>query len=172
MTVNDITPIFLSFKKTLKRINRLKKSVEYLKEDELNKSDKGCYSDRIEDLLFKAEQMEQEAQPNDFHKDPSMERETNFEDLGSNYSEETKKKIMPKIDSTMNIKWNDIESPISPQLTPEENYAGQKYSRITEKFATDNKDVLNTYKKRILEASMVPSEENTHVAVKNFAGIV
>lgn len=172
MTVKDITPIFPSFKKTLRRINHLKNKVDYLKEDELIKTAEGCYSDRIEDLLFKAEQMEQEGVSLQFHKDPSLETEENFENLGSNYSEENKKKILPKIESAMDIKWNDIESPVSPQLTPEENYAGQKYSRITEKFATDNKDVLNTYKKRILEASMSPSEENTHVAIKNFAGIV
>lgn len=201
MTIEDITPIFPSFKKNLKRIDKLKNEVDFLKLDDIKKTNnKGSLGLRVNDILFKAEQMEEtEAdldnsasvsnggigtsnnmnvvapQPVDTVINPK--EQSDEEELHDVNNIMGSKPISSKTQEMLNSQFKNEKTinyqggaKIKSKADPNSIFAGDKEDRILENFATNSANTSAQYKKSISKEITNPNA--VEEAVTHYSGLI
>jgi hypothetical protein len=155
MTMPDISADFPEFKKNLKRLKKLQKTTDYLRGDILKKSTTGV------DLLNKSRMILQKAED-------AQQRDLDFylpetgpeepEPLPSSKILEEKPKVLaPKFKQLADTARRDTSFTI-PSVSPTENYAAQKYSRLQENYATGIGHEISESDRRIKELAASQKE--------------
>jgi hypothetical protein len=147
MTIPDISADIPSFKKNLKRLRKLQNKNEYLESEMLKKSTSGV------DLLNKSKMILQKAeafQENNLDFTPPKNELMNesVPPKPQKISEEKAKIIAPKMEQISSAVRDDSSFTV-PSVSPEENYAAQKYSRLMENYATGIKNEVSNYDNKI-----------------------
>jgi len=154
MTTIDISTDIPSFKKNLKRLKKLRKQAAYLEGNVLKKSTNGV------DLLGKSKIILQKVdninETDMSFTPPTVKEPVNVPEppisapLPKKISEEKAKIIAPKIKEISEAKREDVSFTV-PSVSPQENNASQKYTRLMENYATGIKTEVSNYDNKIKE---------------------